>query len=128
MVHDTSSLVKSFTDIDADHKQITLSFNTIDIYGNPIDDETVCSFFSHSRYVIYFDIDYKLLDDIEIFSYSYSFLESFNPSTYLKEITISTTHLVPSLVYDKINLNYTIVDGLTIYDGLRIKYYANNNF
>ena len=37
---------------------ITLSFAGKDVYGNMMTDNDICSFFTHSRFVIFFNIIY----------------------------------------------------------------------
>ena len=54
--------------------------------------------------------------------------ENFDPILHTKSYIIDLVNSSPVMSYDYINLNYTLIDGLTVYDGLRVKYYSNDNF
>ena len=83
-----------------------LSFATKDKYGNFIDNELICSYYSHPRYLLYFNF---LTDPIPSTT-SLTLTESFDSLLYLKYFTLQLTH--DPLVFNNLYLNYTLLDGL----------------
>jgi hypothetical protein len=90
--------------------------------------ETICSHYNHTRYIIYFQPIYFDSKGNVVTNYTYAFVEAYNSATLTKSLNITTTHTISPLLYSTIFLNYTILDGLTISDGIKVKYYPNNNF
>lgn len=58
----SNAISKTFTSINTDNKQIDLQFNTVDIYGNNINNEALCTHYTHKRYLFYYNLVYYLAD------------------------------------------------------------------
>jgi hypothetical protein len=123
----THEITKTFTDVTVDQKRIDLSFTTIDIYGNLIDDESICSFYNHQRYELYFEVIYYDSDGSKVADFTVTPSEAYDSTLNIKTFTMVTDHLVSSLVYSSIYLNYTLLDGIQFPNGIMAKYYTNNN-
>jgi hypothetical protein len=105
-----------------------LTFTGKDIYGNLMPVESICSYFTHNRFILFFNIVFKNpnpLQDLQ--NIKINMYEDYVQETSLKNFTIDV--LQPKeMTFESIFLNYTMLDGINYKNGILIKYYSNNNF
>ncbi|CDW86507.1 keratin-associated protein 10- [Stylonychia lemnae] len=124
----SNSIVKSIQTISLTQKSISLQFNTIDTYGNPITSVNLCSFYNHPRYFLYYNLRYYLDDQKTLVTaFTTQISETFDSTLSQMKFTIDSTHTITPLIYKYIYLNYTLLDGLNYQDGILAKFYTNNN-
>jgi hypothetical protein len=99
-----------------------------DIYGFLMQDEGICSYYAHKRFILYYYMDFvQPSSQYELRQVYVQASESFDPYTSMKTFDIDTYHPV-SLSYTALFMNYTLYDGLNFKNGLLVKYYSNDNF
>jgi hypothetical protein len=108
--------------------RMILTFTGKDIYGNLMSVESICSYFTHNRFILFFNIVFKNpnpLQDLQ--NIKINMYEDYVQETSLKNFTIDV--LQPKeMTFESIFLNYTMLDGINYKNGILIKYYSNNNF
>jgi hypothetical protein len=72
------------------------------------------------------DVEY-FMNGMRLIGIDIDYYENFDTTNGIKKATILSSHL-NTLIFDKVYVNYTIVDSFKYDDGLIAKYYSNNNF
>jgi hypothetical protein len=127
-------------DGDGELYSISLIIRARDVYGNIMYNDNICTYFLHSRFVVYHNF---VIDDAVIAPGTLTSLDLANKVTYLNLMTMyvnetfdvytgyKTFKIIayrpPTVSFTKIKLNYTLIDGLNYKNGILVKYYSNNN-
>jgi|LauGreDrversion4_2_1035121.scaffolds.fasta_scaffold40888_2 hypothetical protein len=105
-----------------------LSFKARDVYGNMIVEDKICSFYAHSRYILFFNFILKNpLPSSQLSQVSVALSETLDPYSSLKTFAVDIIRPL-GMSFESIFLNYTLYDGINYKNGILVKYYTNNNF
>ena len=105
-----------------------MSFIARDVYGNKMLEDPICSFFTHNRFIIYFNVVFvNPTPKSDVGSVKIVMDETFDLKTSLKKFTIDAIRPI-GMKFQSMMLNYTLYDGLNYKNGILLKYYSNNNF
>jgi hypothetical protein len=105
-----------------------MSFVARDVYGKKMLEDAICSFFSHNRFIIYFNVVFVNPNPrTDLVNVKIAMDETFDIQTSIKKFSIDAIRPI-KMTFQSMMLNYTLYDGLNFKNGILLKYYTNNNF
>lgn len=105
-----------------------LSFKARDVYGNLIIEDHICSYYAHSRYILFFNFIVKIpIPSGQLSSVNVALSDTLDRYNSIKTFAVDIIRPI-GLSFEDIYLNYTLYDGINYKNGILVKYYTNNNF